>query len=482
MKHRILIAALLFALAMPRAAFAHSFGRLYNLPVPFWMYVYGASAALAVSFLLVAYFVTGGSAAAIGVRDAEGDAWLRALRRLRAMALLKLLSVGGLLLCLLTGFFGSTNPYANFNMTFFWIVFVLGFTYLTALCGDLYATVNPWKLIAQGIERAVAGFMRGRWAYPSALGYWPALAFYMAFIWIELFGKTQPMSLALILSGYTVINLVGTWSVGSAAWFRYCEFFGVLLRLIARMAPFDLAGGRVRLRAPFVGLLQESADRMSLVVFVLFALSSTAYDGLHGTLPWVQLFWADPTGLITRWMGRSPVYFYAQLRPVYGAYESCWLLLSPFLYLGVYLLFIALTRRITRSALSVRELALRFAFTLLPIALVYNLTHYCTLILSQGVKIVSLLSDPFGWGWNLFGTAGLFRAPILPDMGAVWHTQVGLILFGHIVSVVLAHIEALRVFPARRQATLSQLPMLALMMLFTAFGLWILAQPISGAG
>lgn len=469
-------------LVLSGEAAAHSFGRMYNLPVPFWLYVYGAAAALALSFLLVAWFVTAGRMAAGATRDVEGAPWLRTLRRLHAMAALKALSLGGLLLCVLTGFLGSANPYLNFSMTFFWIVFVLGFTYLTALCGDLYDTVSPLKLIAQGIERVFAGFTRGRWRYPDKLGYWPALAFYMAFIWIELFGHSTPFSLALMLTIYSAITLLGVWSFGAAAWLRYGEFFAVFLRLIAKMAPFDLADGHVRLRAPFAGLLQARADRMSLVVFVLFTLSSTAYDGLRGTLPWVQLFWADPTGLITAWKGRSPVYFYAQLRPVYAVYESCWLLLSPFLYLGVYLLFVALARALARSTLSLRELALRFAFSLLPIALVYNLTHYFTLILTQGVKIVSLVSDPFGWGWNLFGTAGLFRAPILPDMGWVWHTQVGLILFGHIVSVYLSHVEALRSFATPRQATLSQLPMLGLMMLFTGFGLWILAQPISGNG
>jgi hypothetical protein len=67
-------------------------------------------------------------------------------------------------------------------------------------------------------------------------------------------------------------------------------------------------------------------------------------------------------------------------------------------------------------------------------------------------------------------------------MGLVWHTQVGLVLFGHIVSVVLAHVEALRLFPTRRQALLSQLPMLGLMVVFTGSGLWILAQPIQSGG
>ena len=33
---------------------AHSFGTVYNLPVPFWMYAYGATAALIVSFAIVA--------------------------------------------------------------------------------------------------------------------------------------------------------------------------------------------------------------------------------------------------------------------------------------------------------------------------------------------------------------------------------------------------------------------------------------------
>ena len=42
---RILTAAA-SAAAFPSTAAAHSFGRMYNLPVPFWMYAYGAAAAL----------------------------------------------------------------------------------------------------------------------------------------------------------------------------------------------------------------------------------------------------------------------------------------------------------------------------------------------------------------------------------------------------------------------------------------------------
>ena len=123
-------------------------------------------------------------------------------------------------------------------------------------------------------------------------------------------------------------------------------------------------------------------------------------------------------------------------------------------------------------------MALRFAFTLIPIAFVYNMTHYYAELFTQGVLIARMISDPFNLGWNLFGTDNLFRDPVVLDAGAVWHTQVALILFGHIVSVYLAHAEALKVFPERRYAAFSQVPMLVLMVSLTTIGLWILSLPI----
>ncbi|MBB1631952.1 hypothetical protein A9975_13890 [Cupriavidus sp. UME77] len=94
--------------------------------------------------------------------------------------------------------------------------------------------------------------------------------------------------------------------------------------------------------------------------------------------------------------------------------------------------------------------------------------------------MVKLVSDPLGVGWNLFGTARMDFPPIILGASAIWHTQVGLILAGHIASVFLAHIEALRLFRDTRRALLSQLPMLALMVVLTAGGLWVLSMPIGG--
>src|SRR5687767_6156312 len=105
---------------LPVAAHAHGFGRLYNLPVPFWLYAWGAAAALLVSFVIVGVFVAAPPPAeAAASRDLGNTRAVQVLRRLRFTAVLRALTVALLLLCLLTGFFGSRDPYRNFSMTTF---------------------------------------------------------------------------------------------------------------------------------------------------------------------------------------------------------------------------------------------------------------------------------------------------------------------------------------------------------------------------
>jgi len=469
------------ALLAPATLAAHTFGTVYNLPVPFSLYAYGAAAALVVSFVIVAYFASVPKTVAAAPRDPEARRH-RSVARVgpAALAALRSLSVFLLVLSIVAGFIGVRNAYANINMTLFWVVFVLGCFYLTALIGDYYALVNPWLALCDLGDRLRGGLFRGRRAYPPGLAYYPALILYIAFIWIELFARTQPFSLAVVLLAYTIVNFAGAALFGKQSWFRYGEFFAVMFRLAGKLAPIEYvrdasAGYRIRLRKPLAGLVEEPADHVSLLLFVLFMLSSTAYDGIHDTLPWVTLFWKDLYPLLTAAIDRPYLFFV----DFYYYWQWSMLFVSPFVYLAVYLIFVGLAKIVAGSRTPVRTLALRFAMSLVPIAFVYNVTHYYTLLASQGVTIVRLVSDPFGFGWDLFGTAQALSTPLVLDAGGVWHTQVGLILVGHIIGVYLAHLEALKCFPDTRRATLSQLPMLVLMVLFTTAGLWILSLPIA---
>ncbi|NKI16172.1 hypothetical protein HCU74_01945 [Spongiibacter sp. KMU-166] len=480
--------ALILAVSLslvPQTLLAHSFGEPYKLPMPYWMYIYGALAALILSFLVLACFYQSEPQATPWRKVIQLPRWLRH----RAVTLaLKLSLLMLFVLAVTTGLVGNQDSYRNFNMTFFWIVFALGGCYLSALIGDWYRYLSPWRTLSDGINILAKGFNQGRLRYPRRLAYWPALVLYMTFISLELFGETRPFSLSIILLAYTLINLLAVWLVGAQAWFRYGEFFAVMFRLTAMMSPLTFSRRpedqsrriHIVLRAPFSGLIDQRVEHPSLLVFLLFMLSSTAFDGLRETSLWFGLFWKDPLNILTPLIGEPPIYAYVWLRPWYLFYEFITLLLSPLIYLGLFVGFLWLGKLLTRSAIPLGQLAMQFGYSLLPIALVYHITHYYTLLLSQGIKIRALASDPFAWGWNLFGNAITGRIPILPDMGAVWNSQVWLILLGHIASVYLAHVEALRRFPSARQAALSQLPMLMLMVIFTAAGLWILAQPLQG--
>lgn len=215
-------------------------------------------------------------------------------------------------------------------------------------------------------------------------------------------------------------------------------------------------------------------------MFVLFLLSSTAYDGLRETAVYFNLFWQDPLGVLTTAFGDHPLKIYPQVRPWFVAWEMILLLLSPLFYLVLFVAFLGLGRLLSGGGQNMGLLMRRYLPSLVPIAVVYHFTHYYTLLFSQGLKIRGLVSDPFGWGWNLFGTAITGRLPWLPDMANIWTSQVVLIVLGHVAAVWLAHQQALRLEPSNGRATLSQMPMLVLMVVFTSVGLWILAQPLQG--
>lgn len=474
------------ALLASASAQAHSFGQVYTLPVPFRLYAWASVAALLLSFLVAGRLLDRAQAERpprLHVLPAAPGALTGPL-----LALLRLASTGALLLCMVAGLAGPADPFLNVSMTLFWIGFVLAFAYLALLLGNLYALINPWRALIVCLERHHDALFRGRIRQPERLGHWPALLLYMGFIGIELFSHGSPRTLAAMLLAYTGINLAGAWLLGTRAWFRQGECFSVLLRLFGRMAPLawlpaDRASGRGRLalRPPFSGLRHGRAGDLGELLFILFMLSATAFDGLHVTEPWRKLFWQDGFALLSPWLGDNIVSAWPILHRLHMIWEISTLLLSPLLYLAPYLLCLALARRLAASPLSLRELALRFAWTLLPIALVYHVSHYYTLILTQGPELPRLLADPLGRGWQLFTPPPAAAGSRLPDMTWVWHTQVGLILAGHLVSVHLAHAEALRCFGTPRRALLSQLPLLILMMAFTVFGLWILAQPLADA-
>jgi hypothetical protein len=73
-----------------------------------------------------------------------------------------------------------------------------------------------------------------------------------------------------------------------------------------------------------------------------------------------------------------------------------------------------LARRFTGGTqLSTAAIFKASAYSLIPIALFYHLAHNCMHFFMEAQNLIPLLSDPFGFGWDLFGTASKHYGPIL---------------------------------------------------------------------
>jgi len=472
-KGRAILASCLAAL-LPVTADAHALTSTpYVMPVPFWMYVYGCAATLVVSFAVLSYFwnapdLTTCAAGRERATAGASDGWQWVFRLLRAG------TVACLLLTIGAGFVGTGDPGRNINMLLFWVLFLLGFTYLTVFVGDLYGVINPWRAIVEWLERAGLDFSRPRVRYPQGAGYWPAFLFYVVLIWIELFALPKPVLLSTVLSIYTLVTGLGVFLFGQDTWFRQCDAFSVFFRVVATLASVEY----VRPAIPGNRHTLHDAD-LSLVLFVLFMLSSTTYDGIYRTEFWVGLFWRPMLALFAPVWGTDTARAQGALENWFLVYQRAGLLLLPLCYLLFYLVVLKWAQVVTRVTMTVRTLAGHFVYSLVPIALAYNATHYYPLLIAESRRLPWRASDPLGLGWNLLN---LSPAPVdRPELpiGTVWHTQVALILVGHVVSVYLAHLIALNTFHTRRQVVISQLPLLVLTVTLTFVGLWVLSLPLA---
>jgi hypothetical protein len=385
------------ALAGACPALAHGFGQRYDLPVPLWLYLYGAAGAVLLSFV--------------------------------------------------------------------------------ALVGNLWALVNPLKVVfewADGLARrlGVEEGLDGDAPYPASWEVWPALALFFVFVWVELVfpGSATPRNIAVLILLYSSVTWAGMSLFGKEAWLRGGEAFSVFFGILARFAPTEVrvAGGEacrgcdacgpegrdgdcvncyacfaraapgereLNLRPPAVGLLRSDGRPAGRLAFVIFMLASVTYDGLLATPLWVS-------GMFVL---QSAIGSFGVLGTLF--FETLGLVVVPLMLFGLYMAFVKLCE-VMGGGTGLWGLAGAFAYSLVPITLAYQAAHYYTLLITEGQGLFALTSNPFGWGWDLLGTAGHEVDVNVIGAAFVWYSQVALIVTGHVVAVYLAHAVALREAPS----------------------------------
>lgn len=498
----IIAAAAGLALAVYPVA-AHGFGERYDLPVPLGLYVVGAGAAVALSFVIMGVFMRGAS----GSRDYPRVNVLRwrlgkALAHPAVVTVLQLAAVAGLALVIVAGIIGSVDPGKNISPTLVWIIWWVGTAYASALIGDVWRLVNPWNATFSWAERAYRLAARDDefglgWRYPRGLGYWPGVAAFLAFAWVEIvyIESAFPVRISQFALLYTAYMWAGMYAFGREAWLRHGDGIGMAFGFLARFSPTEVRvmdafacadcsvecagaeGGCVdcgecwsaaepahrelNLRPYVVGLLKTDGASVSMMLFVLLLLSTVSFDGFSATPAWGRMFNVlfDPF-------------------PNANIVNSLGLLGFTCTILAVYMLFSGLMSTASGYRLLPAQAGQVFVLSLIPIALAYHLSHFLSYLLIQGQSIIPLASDPFGLGWDLFGTTGYTIDIGVISARTVWLLSVTAIVIGHVAAVYLAHVTALRAIPERRYALRSQYPMLVLMVAYTMVSLWILAQPI----
>ncbi|HYO42729.1 MAG TPA: hypothetical protein VES19_05965, partial [Candidatus Limnocylindrales bacterium] len=404
----------------PVVALAHGLSPTYQSPLPLAIYLAGAAATVALSFVFVlARDLRAGPT--VPGRVTPVPAVVR--HGLRAIGLL------GWAWMMAQGIAGGSSPGAVADL-FLWVYGWVGIAILSALVFPIWEWLDPFATLhdlGAGLLRRLGVTGWAPSGLPRGARVWPAAAGFAFFVWLELAATPDNAALTLILAGYTVFTLALMAQYGRNAWRAGGETFTVWFRTLNRLAAIgvapasatgvaptagvdpDAVDGRAVLRRPFASGLLEGTWETPRIVLVAIGTGSIIFDGLSQTVAFASVFGAPALPLNT-------LLLVAFLGIIAGA-------------------ALVVARTVSPGAIGAG---------LLPIATGYLVAHYLTYLLIDGQRILIALSDPLQQGSDLFGTA--FFEPTagwLPP-GLVWTAQLAAVVGGHMLGAWAGHVAAQR--------------------------------------
>jgi hypothetical protein len=431
----------------------HGIGGRQDLPVPFGMAVGAAAVAIAVSFVVLALAWrspryrgnASGKPLPAAITRTVDSTWFRWIVRLVGLAIFLYAGVA-----LLFGVDRLTNPIFGFIYILVWV----GLVPISLVLGPVWRTLNPLRTLHLLLSKALRQPpSKGLLELPARLGLWPAALGIFAFTWLELVAPdraTLPV-LQEWLALYFVITMFGAILFGDR-WFSTGDPFEVYASLIARLSPWGRrTDGALVIRRPLENLDGMKAQP-GLVGMVAALLGSTAYDGFSNSTAWVG--WAQNTDYSMTLLGTLAL--------------ICFMLFVLVTYSSATLL----AGRLSDSSRT--RLPGLFAHSVVPIAFGYVVAHYLTLLILEGQRTLIYLSDPLSNGANIFGTGLLgLNTSITNHSTMIATIQVCAVVAGHLMGVISAHDRAVALFP-RHRALAGQVPLLVVMVAYTAGGLLLL--------
>jgi polyferredoxin len=428
---------------------------------------------------------------------------------------------------IVTGILGDQNPGRNFATVATWTVWWGGVMFVILLFGAGWCLVCPWSAMSDWIERLSfwkrkKGISQGR-KWPRALKSRHTMTvFFIVVTWMELgvFITYNPRYTSIFAFLMFVLILVTALLYERKTFCRYICFMGGIIGVYSNQAPlevrsreasvceacktkdcmrgnekgypcpiFEYPGGMDRntncilctecfktcphdnmtlnVRPPFIDFSRGYKGRYDEAVLAMTLLGLTIYHGFTMLPLWFG--WAIETLKVN-----YPLYI--------GVFT---LLLTAFVVvpIGIHYIVSWLTRLISggRGAggaeVTLKEIFVQYSYAFLPVAFFYHLAHNISHLNMEGLKILPVLSDPFGWGWDLFGTAGS-KASMVINMGTTRDLQFVFVLVGLVVGLFLSYRFSLRLFGERGRALVAMLPMAAAILAYSFIDMLALILPM----
>ncbi len=384
---------------------AHALVARKDLPVPAWLFAWGASIVLIVSFF----------ALSVSWREPrfERERWRplgaglsRALLGVPAQVVCGVVGVFLLGVAIYSGLRGTEAPDRNFALTFLYVTTWLGFPLFSVIFGNVFRPFNPWRAIgrvAGGAFTKLAGQRPSHLAYPEWLGRWPAAIGLIAVVWLEVvYGAAGGVAVglaphaaalaALVYSGYTLVMMA---LFGTEQWCRTGEVFSVYFGMFGRLGCFGVEDGRLGVRRPLSAATHWATVPGSAAV-VIASIATTSFDGAQEGA-FKSALESTFNRLVDAGLGLTTALRFT---------DTIFILLT---FAGVGLIYLLGVRGMSTvgDAPPLKKLRTGFAHTLIPIAFAYLVAHYFSLfVFQEQAQFTFLLSDPLGTGTtDLFGTA-----------------------------------------------------------------------------
>ena len=348
----------------------------------------------------------------------------------------KMFGVFILSLLILPGLIGNEEAKTSMTPLIIWVFLWIGVPVLGLVFGDIYSKFNPLSIIPSSEKK------------PSTV--WFAAALFLGLTWFELVWRKpgNPTHIGIV---FILLMLITT---GTRIIFGKASIEVDPLHLLHHL----YAKLRFTLSKPIYKNMLENIANLSnfkgMEYFILLMIGTVTYDGLRGTTFWYNLF-----GSSTLDITFSTFAFFGINIIIIASYRfACWFAL-----------------KVSGEKQDLNNISLLFGHTMLPIAFAYHVTHYLSLLLYESQTILYRLNDPYGIGWNLFGindvSINYFLTPV-----ALWGIQVFVTLAGHMLSVVLAHDLAIKLF-GHQQSDKTQYIFLLITVGLTLQALFVLSVP-----